>query len=146
MRFTHLALPAALLVGAASADTANCWGKALHPTTESLKYAIKKMDEIASAPSTFYPGGAREDPKWLWLPVNHCEEVACYKGAQVRWCNDDTEKFRWMPIQYVVDGVRVLLRECRAVHDGEIVAGGMLTHPDKWSITVQAEDACKGKK
>lgn len=144
MRFTTFALPTALLASAASAHTVNCWGKALNAPVEGIEYTIKKMDEIASAPDQFYPDG--DDPKWLWLQTNRCEEVTCYKGTQVRWCNEDTVWDRYIMMQNIVDGVHVLYSECERMVDGELTSGGVLSHPDKWSIIMQGEDACKGKK
>ncbi|BCS29781.1 uncharacterized protein APUU_80084S [Aspergillus puulaauensis] len=144
MRFTLLALPTALLTGVASAQAANCWGKALNAPLEGIEYTIKKMDEICTAEDQFYPNG--DNPKFLWLQANRCEEVTCYKGTQVRWCNEDTVWDRDIAMQNIVDGVHVLLRECMHLVDGELTSGGMLSHPDQWSIILQGEDECKGKK
>lgn len=46
-------------------------------------------------------------------------------------------------MQNVIDGVRVLRRECRDVLDGVDVAGGVLYQPDNWDIILQQEDSCK---
>lgn len=46
-------------------------------------------------------------------------------------------------MQNVIDGIRVLRRECRDVLDGADVAGGVLYQPDNWDIILQQEDSCK---
>lgn len=47
-----------------------------------------------------------------------------------------------MDLVHIVEGASVLYAECQEVYKGEWVAGGVLYHPDKWTVIVQQEDEC----
>lgn len=45
-----------------------------------------------------------------------------------------------MAMQNIMDSVKVIAHDCKTKYDGEIVAGGVVDHPDHWSVVVQKED------
>ncbi|OJJ08869.1 hypothetical protein ASPVEDRAFT_90075 [Aspergillus versicolor CBS 583.65] len=140
MRFTLLTLPVALLATAASSHTIDCWGKGLHPPIKSVDYITSLMDQVTSGRIDTLPGYS--DRESIYLDADSCKELACFKGAQVRWCStrDSTLKLH---MQNIVDGLRSIRRECR--EDGLDTVGGVLYQPDNWNIILQQEDACEGK-
>lgn len=48
-----------------------------------------------------------------------------------------------MPLQNIVDSLNVIMHDCATTYKGEKVAGGVVDHPDKWSLVVQMDDQCK---
>jgi hypothetical protein len=47
-----------------------------------------------------------------------------------------------MPLQNIMDSTIVISRECVSNHKGKKVAGGVVDHPDHWSVVVQKDDSC----
>lgn len=39
--------------------------------------------------------------------------------------------------------MNVILNECTEEYDGEMVSGGVVDHPDGYSLVVQEDDTCK---
>lgn len=45
-----------------------------------------------------------------------------------------------MPMQNIMDSVKVIAHDCKTEYKGKTVAGGVVDHPDWWSVIVQTED------
>ncbi|KAL3433225.1 hypothetical protein BDV09DRAFT_196955 [Aspergillus tetrazonus] len=119
-----------------------CAGKAIAAPTKDLKDAITYLRAMADG-KLWHSGDIPAPPKVHSLRPNSCEQIACIQNAEVRWCNDDTTKSRSMEVKHIAEGASVLLNECKDIYKGEEVAGGLLTHPDKWSVIVQEPAKCE---
>ncbi|KAL4950583.1 hypothetical protein BDW69DRAFT_187213 [Aspergillus filifer] len=136
MHFLALTTLTALLTGAATAHTANCWGKALNPPRSKILTTIADFDTILTQPDN------QAYPSPRLAEAHRCAEQYCQNGVSVRYCNEDDVQ-RYMPLQAIRDAVQVLADECVAEFRGETVAGGVLDHTDLWNVVVQQDDACE---
>ncbi|OJJ65306.1 hypothetical protein ASPSYDRAFT_100496, partial [Aspergillus sydowii CBS 593.65] len=73
---------------------------------------------------------------------NSCHEIWCKDDVSIRFCNQNENEGRTLPLRNILDSVLVLMHDCVAVYKGETVAGGFVDHPDKWSVVVQVDDQC----
>ncbi|KAL2842198.1 hypothetical protein BJY01DRAFT_249241 [Aspergillus pseudoustus] len=125
MRFLFLTVLMTLLAAMASAvHTVHCAGRAIAATQNGLIKAISFLRIIEESGLTG-PHGTL--PAALRLEAHSCGEVYCNRKnkIQIRWCNDAIE------------------RDCLKTYKGEKVAGGVVDHPDMWSLIVQNEEnAC----
>ncbi|KAL4816201.1 hypothetical protein BDW67DRAFT_185026 [Aspergillus spinulosporus] len=119
-----------------------CAGKAIAAPTKDLKDAITYLRAMADG-NLWHSGDIPAPPKVRTLSPNSCEQIACIQKAEVRWCNDDTIMSRSMEVEHIAEGASVLLNECKDTYKGKEVAGGLLTHPDKWSVVVQEPAKCE---
>ncbi|OJJ56511.1 hypothetical protein ASPSYDRAFT_134400 [Aspergillus sydowii CBS 593.65] len=138
MRLTLISAFVASLATVESAHTVNCWGKALHPEKNDLETIIRWTNlRIAIA---------KEAGTWInkVIQPESCIEVACVKdlAISVRACNSAKHTLR-PTLQNVVDTMNVILNECTEEYDGEMVSGGVVDHPDGYSLVVQEDDTCK---
>ncbi|KAL4985730.1 hypothetical protein BDW68DRAFT_189403 [Aspergillus falconensis] len=113
-----------------------CAGRAIAAPTKDLKDAIAYLRAMADG-KLWHSGDIPAPPKVHTLGPNSCEQIACIQQAEIRWCNDDTTKHRSMEVERIAEGASVLLNECKDTYKGKEVAGGLLTHPDNWSVVVQ---------
>lgn len=130
MRLNTAAISAiAMLATAVSGQhTVNCWGKALHADIKMFPEAISFIEH---------------GPPTITVNPNGCKGLFCKNGMSVRFCTD-SDKPRTMGKKNIADSVRVLSNECRDEYKGKTVAGGVVDHPDHWSVIVQGEDdLCK---
>ncbi|KAL4905555.1 hypothetical protein BDW74DRAFT_177924 [Aspergillus multicolor] len=123
----------------ASAHTVHCAGKALAANKHDLDDAIKYLHRMAEGKLSRYTPG---DMKVVELGSNSCEQLVCYKNVEVRWCNEDPYDPRTMKTIHIAEGATVLRDECGDTYKGHGVAGGYLTHPDKWAVIVQEPSKC----
>jgi hypothetical protein len=47
-----------------------------------------------------------------------------------------------MPLQNILDSLKTIMHDCVDTYDGKKVAGGVVNHPDNWSLVVQEDDLC----
>ncbi|KAL4960518.1 uncharacterized protein BDV14DRAFT_204614 [Aspergillus stella-maris] len=73
--------------------------------------------------------------------AHSCSSQYCQRKTSVRFCNDDN-KVKYMRLQEIRNAVEVLASTCQADYKGKRVAGGVIDHPDRWNVIVQADDAC----
>ncbi|OJJ05587.1 hypothetical protein ASPVEDRAFT_86931 [Aspergillus versicolor CBS 583.65] len=124
MRVNTVISSIAMLTTAVSGHSVNCWGKALHPDFHTLRQALGAVENG--------PDSAKAD-------ANSCTKVFCGRDMSIRYCNEG-DKTRTMPMQNIMDSVKVIAHDCKTEYDGETVAGGVVDHPDHWSVVVQTED------
>ncbi|KAL3475227.1 hypothetical protein BJX99DRAFT_259692 [Aspergillus californicus] len=142
MRVLLLTLVMAFFSTITSAHDVRCAGKAIAAPFDPITDALYYLERVQKG-EMWTPAGHPVPPKIRNLGPNSCEQVVCMKGAQVRWCNDDTKNSRSMPVENIRQGAAVLYNECQQNYKGKRVAGGQLTHPDNWSVVVQGVDECK---
>ncbi|BCS24966.1 uncharacterized protein APUU_41410A [Aspergillus puulaauensis] len=139
MRLTLVSLFVAFFAAMASAQhTVNCWGKALNPEQNDLETIIRwfnKRIAIAAADNT-----------WInqVIEPDSCISIACVKdlAISVRACNSAKQTLR-PSLQNLVNTMNVILAECTEEYDGKMVSGGVVDHPDGYSLIVQEDDTCK---
>ncbi|KAL4747037.1 hypothetical protein BDW72DRAFT_197145 [Aspergillus terricola var. indicus] len=146
MRFVintrNLFIAMAVFAVMVSGHHVRCAGKAVAAPIKDLKDAITYLRAMADG-KLWHSGDIPAPPKVHTLTPNSCEQIACIQNAEVRWCNDDTIKSRSMEVEHIAEGASVLLNECKDTYKGKEVAGGLLTHPDKWSVVVQQPARCE---
>jgi len=49
-----------------------------------------------------------------------------------------------MPMQNIIDSVRVISNECQVDWEGSTLAGGLVDHSDYWSVDVEWDPKCEG--
>ncbi|KAL2831793.1 hypothetical protein BDW59DRAFT_157748 [Aspergillus cavernicola] len=140
MRFLLTLLIALFAVMASGSHQVRCAGRAIAAPVNGLADCVTYLRWVADG-VLWSPGP--KPPKEHTLGPNSCEPVVCIHGAQVRWCNDDTKNPRTMKVVHMAEGANVLLHECQDTWKGERVAGGVLSHPDKWSLVVQSHEDCR---
>lgn len=125
MRFNTIISAIAMLATAASGQhTVNCWGKALHADIEMFPEATKFIENGQDRVS---------------VGPNGCKNLYCRDGMSFRFCTD-TNMPRVMGKRNIIDSINVLATECRGEYKGKTVAGGVVDHPDHWSVVVQSQD------
>ncbi|KAL6237953.1 hypothetical protein BDW75DRAFT_228304 [Aspergillus navahoensis] len=137
-----LLMAMAIFAAIVSGHHVRCAGKAIAAPTKDLKDAITYLRAMADG-KLWHSGDIPAPPKVHTLGPNSCEQIACIQHAEVRWCNDDTTNHRSMEVEHVTEGASVLLNECKSTYKGNEVAGGLLTHPDNWSVIVQEPAKCE---
>ncbi|KAL3460894.1 hypothetical protein BJX64DRAFT_174076 [Aspergillus heterothallicus] len=114
--------------------TVNCWGKAMHPELREVKKAIDVFHNAII-------NGNHNFPPALWAGAHTCVEAYCVGDTSIRYCNDG-DKARTMLLQHIMDGTIAISNDCVADYNGKKVAGGVVDHPDHWSVVVQKDDKC----
>ncbi|KAL2831792.1 hypothetical protein BDW59DRAFT_157747 [Aspergillus cavernicola] len=140
MRFLILTLLLAIFATMASGHTVHCAGKAIAAPVDSFGRAINYLRWVESM-DLHGPGGSL--PSALRLDPNSCGEVYCREKTNIRWCNEDTKKDRTMLIKDIRQGASTIFNDCKITYRGKSVAGGVIDHPDKWTVIVQGDDKCK---
>ncbi|KAL4737134.1 hypothetical protein BDV11DRAFT_172273 [Aspergillus similis] len=140
MRFV-IDIPALLLAIAVSAvmvcgHHVRCAGKAIAAPIKDLKDAITYLRAMADG-KLWHSGDIPAPPKVHTLGPNSCEQIACIQNAE------DTTKSRSMEVEHIAESASVFLNVCKDTYKGKEVAGGLLTHPDKWSVVVQQRAMCE---
>ncbi len=49
-----------------------------------------------------------------------------------------------MPMQNIIDGLRVIDNKCQVEWEGSTLAGGLVDHSDYWSVDAQYDPDCEG--
>ncbi|KAL2848773.1 hypothetical protein BJX68DRAFT_267623 [Aspergillus pseudodeflectus] len=132
MRIVIITFLLALLATMAAAQhTVNCWGKAIHPELSRVQEAIRFFEHTIDNVNPRFPAAVHAGR-------HSCVETYCVHKTSIRYCNDG----RTMPLQNIMDSTIVISRECVTDHEGKKVAGGVVDHPDHWSVVVQKDDSC----
>ncbi|KAL4905554.1 hypothetical protein BDW74DRAFT_177923 [Aspergillus multicolor] len=134
----------ALFSATASSHTIHCAGRALSANKKDLTDAITYLHWMADG-KLWHSGSVPNPEKVHTLDPNFCEQIACIKHAEVRWCNEDPVNSRSMHVQHIAEGATALLTDCKDTYKGKDVAGGYLTHDDHWSVVVQEPKKCESK-
>ncbi|KAJ0415324.1 hypothetical protein BJY00DRAFT_317965 [Aspergillus carlsbadensis] len=135
MRVIVVFLLMALIATVASAQhTVNCWGKALHPELSRVEEAIRFFRSTIDNVNPNFPAAVRALP-------HQCVETYCVHKTSIRYCND-SDQGRTMLLQNIMDSTIVISRDCVEDYEGKRVAGGVVDHPDHWSVVVQKDDSC----
>ncbi|RDW86086.1 uncharacterized protein DSM5745_02728 [Aspergillus mulundensis] len=128
------------LIAMVHGHTINCAGRAIAADALEYRAAIMHLRFIEEHGGLSGPGGHL--PPSEGLEPNTCENLYCSRDTNVRWCNDDPKYHKIMEYQHFREGAIAIYDACMTSYKGRDVSGGVISHPDNWSMIVQKDTGC----
>ncbi|KAL4906987.1 hypothetical protein BDW74DRAFT_176583 [Aspergillus multicolor] len=129
------------LVAMVDGHTINCAGRTIAADALEFRAAITQLRFIEQNYILHGKHGETILPS-EGLEPGKCEHLYCSRGTNVRWCNDDPKRHIIMEYVHFREGAVAVYDTCLTQYKGRDVSGGVISHPDNWSLIVQNWNGC----